>query len=65
MNLRQQFKQKVLDLAFTAEKALHRFRQEHSQNPAPMVKKKERPVDPETGQIKTNYNNAKEERKLH
>ncbi|MFA7613385.1 MAG: hypothetical protein WCY48_04045 [Candidatus Caldatribacteriota bacterium] len=66
MSLRRQIKQKVMDLAYKAEMALHHFRKEFedkSPPSSPSKTRKERKED--SGKTRTYYSDAKEERKLH
>lgn len=64
MSLRKQIKQKVMDLAYKAEMTLHHFRMEYKEQSSPSPRsKKEKKQD--SGQVRTYYNNSKEERKLH
>lgn len=64
MSFKEQIKQKVMKLAYKAEQMLHQYRVEHEEkNPPSPPTKKSTGQDP--GQIRTYYNNSKEERKLH
>lgn len=65
MNFREQLKQKVLDVAFTAEKYLRYLRTQNSQNRGPIGRKKKEGHPSSPGEIKSYHNNSKEERKLH
>ncbi|MFA5584825.1 MAG: hypothetical protein WDA09_11490 [Bacteriovoracaceae bacterium] len=65
MSLKDQIRQKVMDLAFKAEKVLHHYRTRSEEKYAKHSGNDEKTEKSEPGQVRTYYNNSKEERKLH
>jgi len=65
MGVREQIRLKVMDWAFKAEKVLHHYRTRSEEKHAKHSGNHEKADKSEPGQVRTYYNNSKEERKLH